>query len=132
MDYTNFDFTNFSKGKWQEVLTRIQGKHHYVEDIKTYFYDNARQEIFPVVELCCVSDTEVDGFETYYLTFSAFDVKSNGRELDSATKEWRKFMFKKFGVLYRMAAIKYLQGIREKKVQEADEEYYRNVLDINN
>ena len=95
-----------------------------------YYYDEVRKDIFPVVELTCVSDTEVDGLETYYLCFSAFKVKFNGRVLETATENWRKIMIKEFKEDYYLELKNQLQIEREQKIQKADEEYYKELDEL--
>ena len=128
MDYSKFDFTKFSKEKWQEILTKIQGKHHYVGNVKVYPYSEAKKEIYPIVELEC----DFDYFETYYLWFSAFDVQSKGMVIESATKKWRKIMIEEFPLWYRSKLIQHLQQVKEQKIQQADEEYYKELEEIHN
>ncbi len=131
MDYSKFDFTKFSKEKWQEIIEKIDGQGNYVDGVNPDF-KIVDGEIIPFVIVKYVHETEVDGEDIYFLTFTAYDVSEKNIVRPGATKKWRKIMIEEFPLWYRSKLIKHLQFVKEQKIQQADEEYYKELEEIHN
>lgn len=131
MDISKFNFMNFGNEKWQEILTEIEGDYNYVEKV-TPNYKNENGLLIPSVKMEYVYETQADGFDTYFLTFTAFDVKVESEVLEIATRVWRKIMYKEFGKTYYEALKEYLKFIKETKIQKADEDYLEALEDLTN
>ena len=132
MDISKFDFTKFSEEKWEKILTVIGGCFNEIEDIKVR-YDIVNHEIVPSVTIQYYYETDFDGSERYYLTFTAFELESKDEDEDltRVTKEWRRIMLKEFGDVYYNSLVSYLNLIKEQKHQAADEEYEDDLRDLN-
>ena len=131
MDISKFDFTKFSKEKWQEILTEIEGDYNYV-DVITPNFKLKNGELIPMIKVEYIYETEVNGDEEYFLNFTAFDVKIEEEVFEIPTRIWRKIMYKEFGKKYYDALNSYLKRIKEEKIQKADEEYFKSIEYLNN
>ena len=131
MNISKFDFTKFTLSKWEEILTCISKENDEAINLELVF-PIVDGEIVPQANVKFVCYDLVDGEEEYVLSFTAFDVKVRNELLAEATKNWRKFMLIEFGDDYLYALKEYLKLIREQKIQQADEEYYQGLEDINN
>lgn len=131
MNISKFDFTKFTLSKWEEVLNCISKENDEAINLELVF-PIVDGEIVPQANVKFVCYDLVDGEEEYVLSFTAFDVKVRNELLAEATKNWRKFMLIEFGDDYLYALREYLKLIREQKIQQADEEYYQSLEDINN
>ena len=131
MNISKFDFTKFTLSKWEEILNCISKEDDEAINLELVspLVDG---EIVPQANVKFVCYDLVDGEEEYVLSFTAFDVKVRNELLEEATKNWRKFMLIEFGDNYLYALREYLKLIREQKIQQADEEYYQSLEDINN
>ena len=131
MNISKFDFTKFTLSKWEEILNCISKENDEAINLELVF-PIVDGEIVPQANVKFVCYDLVDGEEEYVLSFTAFDVKVRNELLAEATKNWRKFMLIEFGDDYLYALKEYLKLIREQKIQQADEEYYQGLEDINN
>lgn len=131
MDISKFDFTKFNLSKWETVLNIIANENDEAINLELVF-PIVNGEIVPQANVKFVCYDLVDGEEEYVLSFTAFNVKVRNELLAEATKNWRKFMLVEFGDDYVYALREYLKLIREQKIQQADEEYYQGLEDINN
>ena len=129
MDITKFDFTKFTKEKWQNVINKVAGDYNTVTGVETS-WDLIKGELIPSVKVEYVYETEVDGEEEYSLTFEAFIVRELPAE--RATKTWRRIMLKEFKDVYYNSLTNYISLVREQKHQKVDEDCESELRDIHN
>jgi len=137
MNISKFNFLEFSKEKWQEILTEIEGDWHFVDIIAPRFETENGEfvldkagSLMPLVDMQYIYETQVDGDETYSYTFTAFEVKVADEIASIPTRVWRKIMYKEFGEEYYNALKEYLKAVKEVKKQKADEEYENDLNDL--
>lgn len=131
MDISKFDFTKFSKEKWQEIVTDIDGQGNIVDSVNPDF-KIVDGNMIPFVNVKYVHQTELDGDDIYLLTFTAYNVTEKGLNRPESTKKWRKIMIKEFPLYYRANLIRHLQQVKEQKIQQADEDYNKELDEIYN
>lgn len=130
MNISKYDFTQFSKEKWQEIIDIID-KGSEVENVIPY-RDIVCGIIVPSVTVeYSYLDDDFDVCSNSY-RFTTFEVEHNGQKLDNTSKKWRKIMIKEFGDNYYAVLIAFLKNVKTQKIQQAEEEYIQEVEEINN
>lgn len=115
MNISKFDYTKFTKEKWQEVFNMFANPEMYNFE-KVEFFAKDR-----VLHARLFGESKVDGEILVVIELHPFKVF--GENSHTKTKMWINFMKNEFGEPYYSACVRFLTKERTKEIEKINEMY---------